>query len=68
MAPRPGDPRITGAPALTGNRVRLFRNGDAAYPEMLAAIRGARSSVAMSSYIFRDDATGRNSATTLAEA
>ncbi|WP_447407048.1 hypothetical protein, partial [Clostridium perfringens] len=30
--------RITGAPALMGNRVRMFRNGDEAYPEMLAAI------------------------------
>jgi cardiolipin synthase len=60
--------RITGAPALTGNRVRLFRNGDTAYPEMLAAIRGAKASVAMSSYIFRDDATGREFCDALAEA
>lgn len=51
--------RITGLPALEGNAVRLFRNGDAAYPAMLAAIGEARTSIALSSYIFRDDATGR---------
>lgn len=60
--------RITSAPALTGNRVRMFRNGDEAYPEMLAAIRAAQASIAMSSYIFRDDATGREFCAALAEA
>ncbi len=60
--------RITGAPALKGNRVRMFRNGDEAYPEMLAAIRAARASVAMTSYIFKDDETGREFCTALAEA
>lgn len=60
--------RITGLPALAGNHVRLFRNGDAAYPEMLRAIREARASVALSSYIFRDDATGREFCDALAEA
>ncbi|MCJ2013748.1 phospholipase D-like domain-containing protein [Methylobacterium sp. J-076] len=51
--------RITGTPALTGNRVQMYRNGDEAYPEMLAAIRDARASIGLSSYIFRDDETGR---------
>jgi cardiolipin synthase A/B len=51
--------RITGLPAFAGNSVRMFRNGDAAYPVMLAAIREARSSIGLSSYIFRDDPTGR---------
>ena len=51
--------RITGLPALAGNTLRLFRNGDAAYPVMLEAIGRARSSIALSSYIFRDDPTGR---------
>ncbi|GJD46749.1 Major cardiolipin synthase ClsA [Methylobacterium cerastii] len=51
--------RITGLPALAGNTLRLFRNGDAAYPVMLGAIDRARSSIALSSYIFRDDPTGR---------
>ncbi|MDQ0447311.1 cardiolipin synthase [Methylobacterium aerolatum] len=60
--------RITATPALVGNRVRLYRNGDEAYPDMLAAIRGARLSVALSSYIFRDDEAGHEFCDTLAEA
>jgi len=51
--------RITHLPLRPGNAVTTFRNGDAAYPVMLAAIAAARTSVALSSYIFRDDATGR---------
>ncbi|MBE7247987.1 MAG: cardiolipin synthase, partial [Actinomycetospora chiangmaiensis] len=47
--------RITGLPAFEGNAVRMFRNGDAAYPVMLEAIRAARTSIGLSSYIFRDD-------------
>lgn len=49
---------ITGLPLLAGNAVRVLRNGDAAYPEMLEAIAQARESVALSSYIFRDDQIG----------
>jgi len=51
--------RITHLPLRPGNAVTLFRNGDAAYPVMLEAIAAAKTSVALSSYIFRDDATGR---------
>ncbi|HJE25762.1 MAG TPA: cardiolipin synthase [Methylorubrum populi] len=50
---------ITGLPTVAGNAFTMYRNGDEAYPAMLAAIAGARRSVALSSYIFRDDATGR---------
>jgi cardiolipin synthase A/B len=60
--------KITATPALIGNRVELFRNGDAAYPVMLAAIRGAKASIAMSSYIFRDDEAGHEFCDALAEA
>jgi cardiolipin synthase len=60
--------RITATPALIGNRVKTFRNGDTAYPEMLAAIREAKASIAMSSYIFRDDATGHEFCAALADA
>ncbi len=49
---------ITGRPVLTGNRVTPLRNGDEAYPQMLAAIEAARSSIALCSYILRDDAAG----------
>ncbi len=60
--------RITGLPAFAGNTVQMFRNGDAAYPVMLAAIREARTSIGLSSYIFRDDATGREFCDALVEA
>lgn len=45
--------------ADTGNRIEVLHNGDAAYPEMLAAINAARDSVWLASYIFRNDRTGR---------
>lgn len=49
---------ITGRPAEPGNAVGVLRDGDAAYPAMLEAIAGARASVALSTYILRDDAAG----------
>lgn len=60
--------RITGRPLLAGNAVAPLLHGDAAYPAMLAAIGGARRSVALSSYIFRDDAVGRAFVAALAAA
>ncbi|MEO5568946.1 MAG: phospholipase D-like domain-containing protein [Gemmatimonadaceae bacterium] len=50
--------QLTGRPLLGGNSIEPLRNGDEAYPAMLAAIDGARSSVALCSYIFANDATG----------
>ncbi len=60
--------RITGRPLLAGTTVRVYQNGDNAYPPMLAAIAGARVSVAMSSYIFRDDVWGGRFIEALADA
>ena len=37
---------------VPGNRVRLLRNGDQIFPAMLSAIRGARSTINLESYIF----------------
>jgi cardiolipin synthase len=51
--------RITRRCVQGGNAIRLLINGDAAYPVMLAAIDAAKSSVALSSYIFRADLAGR---------
>jgi cardiolipin synthase len=50
--------RITGYPLLGGTRVQTFRDGDEAYPPMLAAIGDARTSICLSSYIFDDDQWG----------
>jgi len=50
--------RITGRPAKSGNSIAVLRNGDVAYPQMIARIESAQHSVALSSYIFRADAAG----------
>ena len=60
--------RITGHPCRGGAKVALLADGDAAYPRMLAAIDGAKVSVAMTSYIFRDDQIGRRFCEALAAA
>jgi cardiolipin synthase A/B len=54
---RAGD-KITRHPAQRGNAVTVLRNGDEAYPKMIAAIEAAEASVALSSYIFRADDAG----------
>jgi cardiolipin synthase len=51
--------RITGRPAKTGNAIATLRNGDEAYPRMLASIDAAQHSVALASYIFRADVAGQ---------
>lgn len=50
---------ITDQPLLAGNRVQLFGDGDPVFAQMLQAIRTARRSVALCTYIFDDDAVGR---------
>ena len=52
--------QVTGGELTGGNRIALFKGGDEAYPAMLAAIGQARHSVALASYIFRDDAAGHS--------
>lgn len=60
--------RLTGRPLLAGNEVTALENGDEAYPAMLAAIRAARHSVALATYIFQNDAVGREFIAALAAA
>ena len=50
---------VADRPALGGNAVTLLRDGDEAYPAMLAAIAGARHTIGLSTYIFGDDVAGR---------
>jgi cardiolipin synthase A/B len=57
--------RISRRNVEPGNAISMLANGDAAYPQMLAAIDGAAASVALSSYIFRADAVGRDFITAL---
>jgi cardiolipin synthase A/B len=54
---RAGD-EITKNPAKRGNEITILRSGDDAYPKMIAAIDAAKSSIALSSYIFRADDVG----------
>lgn len=60
--------RVTGSPLIAGNAVSLLQGGDEAYPAMLAAIREARHSIALASYIFRNDAIGKAFIDALVEA
>lgn len=50
--------KLTGRPLMGGNHVEMLHNGDEVYPQMLAAIDGATSSVLLCSYIFRGDQAG----------
>ena len=60
--------RITNRIAENENSVEVYHNGDEAYPVMLAAIDGAKTSVGLSTYIMRDDALGRKFVAALAAA
>ncbi|WP_437187904.1 cardiolipin synthase [Planctomicrobium sp. SH668] len=50
----------TGKPLVGGNNVTVLNGGETAYPSMIAAIETAQKSVALSSYIFDNDAAGRD--------
>src|ERR1700691_4824727 len=51
--------RISRRNVQPGNAIDMLANGDAAYPQMIAAIEGAAASVGLSSYIFRADHVGK---------
>src|SRR5205807_1586734 len=55
-------------PFLGGNHVVPLINGTAAYPDMLAAIAAAKSTVALSVYIFERDDVGSGFIAALIEA
>jgi cardiolipin synthase len=58
---------LAGNPLSTGNKVVLLEDGTKTYADMLAAIRGARQSLHMETYIFDDDDVGRQFAAVLLE-
>ncbi len=60
--------RVTGLPLLGGNRIEPLHCGDQAYPRMLEAIDKAEESIEMATYIFDNDATGRQFVEALARA
>lgn len=60
--------QITRRRVLEGNRVDPLVNGDEAYPAMLAAIRDAKRSITLTSYIFNNDSVGNEFVRALATA
>ena len=59
--------RLMGPAFLPGNRVTALINGDEAFPAMLAAVRSARRSVNLESYIFWSGEIATRFADALAE-
>lgn len=59
---------LTGRSLAAGNRISILHGGDEAYPAMLSAIRHARHSIALASYIFQIDDAGLAFVEALAEA
>jgi cardiolipin synthase A/B len=59
---------VTQRPRLPGNEVVALENGENAFPLMLDAIRSARRSIWLSTYIFETDPVGREFITALAAA
>lgn len=60
--------RVTGRPLAPDNHIEPLVDGDAAYPAMLAAIRSARRSIALTTYIFDRDEVGLEFVQALGEA
>ena len=58
---------LLGPPILDGNHFDVLVNGDEIFPAMLAAIRGARSTISFESYIYWSGDVGRAFAQALAE-
>jgi cardiolipin synthase len=59
--------RTAGAPLVTGNAVRLLRDGCENYPQWLDAIRSAERWIHFETYILNDDKIGKVFAEALAE-
>ena len=57
----------TGAPFMAGNSIQVLVNGDQFYPEMLAAIRGAKASITIEAYIYWAGTLGLEFADALSE-
>jgi cardiolipin synthase len=60
--------RIVAKPLTPGNRLQPLINGDEAFPAMLAAIDSATKSISLVTYIFDNDASGKQFADALGRA
>ena len=52
---------------VEGNRAEVLVNGDQIFPAMLAAIRGARTTITFANFVYEDGAIAREMAEALAE-
>jgi len=59
---------VVSRPLLPGNRVTVLESRTNAYPAMLEAIAGAKTSLSLCSYIFDNDVAGRRFVEALGEA
>ena len=59
---------VAGTPLLGGNKVMLLQNGAAAYTAMFTALRNAKSSINLETFIFTDDDVGQKFAALLTQA
>ncbi len=60
--------KVTGFSLLSGNRVKILHNGEAAYPDMINTIETAQKTVYLTTYIFDTTPTGKRFIKALAEA
>ncbi|WP_255696674.1 cardiolipin synthase [Paralcaligenes sp. KSB-10] len=60
--------RISGFPLRGNNHIKILVGGDQAYPAMIAAIHGAKKTIALQTYIFDNDEVGREFVQALAQA
>lgn len=60
--------RVVEKPLVSGNQIDILVNGDHAYPPMLEAIRSAKRSISLATYIFDNDPAGRQFAEALGDA
>ena len=60
--------RVVAQPLTPGNRLQPLVNGDEAFPAMLAAIESAKHSISLVTYIFDNDASGKQFADALGRA
>jgi cardiolipin synthase len=60
--------RVNLDPLRKGNKIELLVNGEQAFPAMLGAIRDAKESISLETYIFDNDPAGREFAQALCEA
>ncbi len=58
---------LLGPPVVAGNKVVALHNGEAIFPAMLAAIRGAQRTITFESYIYWSGTIGKEFADALSE-